>query len=293
VTRPSRRVSTGDRLAYVDDCLSRADRAGVEDRMLEDPELRKQIEGWLAQNEAIRTAFADPSAWSDATAGWGRARNRWADPAPPAAGFLAAGAAGEAAGLAGEARRHPAALRVERAPAAPLGRPVAHRLALLGALAVAVVAGVGISAMLSDGGSAAYARAATSAYRSFGEGRVTPVEIATADRAALERWFAAELGEAAPVPDLSGAGLALLGGRIVPGAFAPAAFVVYEDARQNRIALETEPSAAAAAMAVAEAGGVSSASWIRAGRGFALVARAPRARVEELARRVRDALPAD
>ena len=292
MTRAARRVSAGDRLAYVDDCLSRADRAAVEDRMLEDPDLRKQIEGWLAQNEAIRTAFADPSAWSDATAGWGRpARSRFAEPEPPLAGPLPAG---EAAGLAGEGRRNPAALRGEAPPAAtPPGRPVAQRLALLGALAAAVAAGVGFAALLSDGDSAAFARAATSAYRSFGEGRVTPVELATADRGALGRWFAEELGDPAPVPDLSGAGLALLGGRVVPGAFAPAAFVVYEDARRNRIALETEPSTTAAAMAVAEAGGVSSASWIRGGHGFALVARAPRARIEELARRVRDALPAD
>ena len=120
--RAARRVSAGDRLAYVDDCLSRADRAAVEDRMLEDPDLRKQIEGWLAQNEAIRTAFADPSAWSDATAGWGRAaRSRFAEPEPPLAGPLPAG---EAAGLAGEGRRNPAALRGEVRP--PRRRPAAR-----------------------------------------------------------------------------------------------------------------------------------------------------------------------
>src|SRR5260370_11806826 len=64
-----RAVSMADRLAYVDDCLPRIDRAAVDERMREDAELKSQIESWLAQNEAIRAAFPDHAA-KRAGGGW-------------------------------------------------------------------------------------------------------------------------------------------------------------------------------------------------------------------------------
>jgi anti-sigma factor RsiW len=292
VRRGPRRVSPGDKHGYVDDCLTRADRAVVEDRMLEDPELRKQIEGWLAQNEAIRTAFADHSAWADATGGLGAAsRSRFADPPRLDAQGVAIGEDGGAPRRAdGQAAR-----RDEIAPARA-ARPWRMRLlASLVGLAAALALWAGAATLLADRSAEAFAAAATASFRTFAESRARPVELATADRAALGRWFAPQLGDAAPVPDLSAAGLTLVGGRIVPGAFAPAAFALYEDNRRNRIALQTEPADArpAGPIAIGQAGGLADASWTRAGRSFALVARAPAARLDELARRIREALPAE
>jgi anti-sigma factor RsiW len=298
VTRGPRRVSTGDKHGYVDDCLTRADRAVVEDRMLEDPQLRKQIEGWLAQNEAIRTAFADHSAWADATGGWGGAsRSRFAEPPRLDAQVVPIGEDG-----GGQWRAGGEAARRDEIPLAPAARPpsAAHRLrarllAAVGGLAAALAVWAGAASLFADRGAEAFAGAATASYRTFAEGRARPVELATGDRAALGRWFAPQLGGAAPVPDLSGAGLTLLGGRIVPGAFAPAAFALYEDAQRNRVALQTEAADArsATAIAIGQAGGLADAAWTHGGRSFALVARAPPARLDELARRIREAVAAE
>ena len=74
----------------------------------------------------------------------------------------------------------------------------------------------------------------------------------------MNKWFAPQIGRSAPVPDLSGAGLALLGGRIVPGASAPAAFLVYETGDRERIglAIEAIDSPPASGVDMREIGGV-------------------------------------
>ena len=49
-----------DAHAYVDECLSREDRIAFEARLRNDPELRRQVDLWQAQNDAIRAAFRAP-----------------------------------------------------------------------------------------------------------------------------------------------------------------------------------------------------------------------------------------
>ena len=49
-----------DAHAYVDECLSREDRIAFEARLRDDPELRRQVDLWQAQNDAIRAAFRAP-----------------------------------------------------------------------------------------------------------------------------------------------------------------------------------------------------------------------------------------
>ena len=49
-----------DAHAYVDECLSRDDRIAFEARLRDDPELRRQVDLWQAQNDAIRAAFRAP-----------------------------------------------------------------------------------------------------------------------------------------------------------------------------------------------------------------------------------------
>src|SRR5580704_1484226 len=65
-----RPVSPGDQVtersvsieahAYVDDCLSRDARIAFEARLREDAELRRRVELWQQQNDAIRAAFRAP-----------------------------------------------------------------------------------------------------------------------------------------------------------------------------------------------------------------------------------------
>jgi anti-sigma factor RsiW len=82
--------------------------------------------------------------------------------------------------------------------------------------------------------------------------------------------------------------LALLGGRVVPGAFAPAAFFVYETGDRERIglAMEAIDSPPTSDVEIREIGGVACALWTADGHSFALVGGSP-ARLGELARLIR------
>jgi anti-sigma factor RsiW len=287
-----RAVSTADRLAYVDDCLPRIDRAAVEDRMREDAELKSQIDFWLTQNDAIRAAFPDHAA-KRAGAGWTvadwlmvpelsrpnvRRAPEGSEPADRA----------RVTRHAGDSLRKAVAPTIAPAPPAAKPRP---RARIVVGLAAALALWSGAAILFSGKGGEPFAKAATAAYRTYAEGKVRPVETATSDRAALNKWFAAQTAGAAPVPDLTEAGLILVGGRIVPGASSPATFAVYETLRHERFAIEMEVVDAPPEtdFVIDDAGGILCASWTGAGHSFAIVGRASRARIDELARLVREA----
>lgn len=277
-------------LAYVDDCLPRNARAAVEEGMIESPEIAGQIDLWLLQNEAIRAAFPDPS---------GRAQTVSNSFAPPK---LAANRAAEFVRAASEPDRRPNALprtnvRLPRpnaaspAPARPVARKKrgpapAQRICFTLAGAMAFWAA---GALFGADQSKELARAATAAYHTFSESGARPVEIASSDREALSKWFAAQMPDVREVPDLAASGFVLLGGRIVPGGFSPAEYLVYENPRHERIALQIEALNAPRETDVAfrETDGVLTASWTGSGGGFALLGHAPRARFIELARLIR------
>ncbi|WP_158818127.1 hypothetical protein [Methylocapsa sp. S129] len=295
-----RRASIGNMLAYVDNCLPQQDRAALEDRMIEYPELKSQVDLWLLQNEAIRAAFPDPSLKAASTGGGDFARGsfapdhmRWSlrtiregkelDRRPHAA----PGPTGEslpvplAAPLAPARQAKPK--RNARAIAQWALRPLAGALALW----------AGSAAVFSSDQSGAFAGAATAAYRAFADNATHPVEIATSDRDALNKWFAPQIVRAAPVPDLAASGLTLLGGRIAPGAFLPAGFALYENRRHERFALEVEAldSPPQTDVEIRESGAVLCASWTEAGHSFALIGRASRTQMMALARLIREGQP--
>jgi len=288
VNRASQRALAGQMLAYVDDCLPQQDRQALEQTIADSPEIRRQIEEWLRQNQAIRAAFAEP----------------------PAGGrFVAANIVPARAIRAAEAKLPTNGADRPRLAVAPArGRPfgggaataarrairtrqrrtgVARRIFCV--LAGALTLWCASAALPTRDPSADFVAAGAAAYRTFAGNQARPVEITTNDRAALERWFAAQGVRGAPIPDLTAAGLALLGGRIVPGASAPAQFALYENARRERVGVAIEPmdSPPVTPIALAESGGVSSASWTGAGHGFAVLgdlAGAPIARIARLAR---------
>jgi len=78
VNRPPRALA-GQMLAYVDGCLAPEERKALEMRMTGEPAIRRQIERWRLQNEAIRAAFCESSP---------AARNFAAEPAPAGVGPL-------------------------------------------------------------------------------------------------------------------------------------------------------------------------------------------------------------
>lgn len=287
MSRPPRGAS--EMLAYVDDCLTLEDRRALESRMAREPETRRQIDRWLLQNEAIRAAFGDSSPVARSFAGErasavvrtlreydGPERRRpRGDPAasPP-----------------GDSEAPPApALEPTRKKAN--GARLARRIffTLVAVLAVWTAGAIGFSGERTGRA----VEAATAAYRTFAQSGTRPVEIATSDRAALDKWFAAQIGRAAPVPDLTGSGQRLLGGRIVPGAVSAAQFVLYENGRRERVGLEIEALDAPAAtdVEIYGRGDVIGASWTGAGYRFAMIGPASGAPIAELARLAREAQP--
>ena len=294
MNREFRRVPTGEMLAYVDGCLPPGERAAFKATMLENPEINSQIDIWLFQNEAIRAAFPVPFHGAASVADGESAARRFAlefpspgsrtardngelDRRPHAlarAGVRAAQPepiAPAPAGLAGTSRRAPAFAR--------------RMLSVFIGVLVFWAAG----AFLFGNPSAEFARAATAAYRAFADNATRPVEVATSDRETLHKWFAPQILRPLEIPDLAAAGLLLVGGRVAPGAFSSAQYVLFENPRHERIALEIEAVDAPPETnpEIRQIGALLCASWTGAGHNFALVGRVSRTQLAELAHLIR------
>jgi anti-sigma factor RsiW len=64
-----------------------------------------------------------------------------------------------------------------------------------------------------------------------------PVEVAGSERDHLEAWLSKRCGYEVKAPKLDGTGLKLVGGRLLPGPEAPAAFLMYESPTGERFTL--------------------------------------------------------
>ena len=64
-----------------------------------------------------------------------------------------------------------------------------------------------------------------------------PVEVAGSERAHLVAWLSKRCGYEVKAPELDGTGLKLVGGRLLPGPQAPAAFLMYESPTGERFTL--------------------------------------------------------
>jgi len=70
-----------------------------------------------------------------------------------------------------------------------------------------------------------------------------PVEVAGSERAHLQQWLSRRVGYTIKAPELDAAGLKLVGGRLLPGPHAPAAFLMYESPTGERFTLYTSRAA--------------------------------------------------
>ena len=278
-----RRLDAAEVFAYVDNCLAPAERRAFEARMRDDPELKREVAQWEAQNCAIRAAYGAPAS-ARAAIELGASVNE--------------NAPGRKA-LAPALRRAPAAResgesRAKGPPAAPPARPaVGRRVARSLAAAAAFAAGLLIAA---PPGGATWPRdplldAGLAAYRAFAASSV-PIEFAAADPDAATRWLVTQFAGAVVAPRFASDELQLIGARVAPGMATRAAFLVYEDRLGERVGLMIEPIDAPPAKKPAwrETGGATLAAWM--GAGFGLVAAGPsREPVAALARLAREAPP--
>ena len=214
-----------DAHAYVDNCLSPADRIAFEAAMRRDAKLRARVDAWGAQNESIRLAFGSaPRPRVNAAPALGRPSNENTAAREPAPSRIAA--------LAQPLR--------ERAATQIAARPAARwRLAALGG--VAFVAGlVAFAGSPSDPRQALLERAGP-ALRAASAFADTRLDFISDDPIAISAWLAPRFARVDP-RRLAPPGWSPLGVRIVAGVNAAAALVLFEDALGGRAGLLLEPT---------------------------------------------------
>ena len=116
-----------------------------------------------------------------------------------------------------------------------------------------------------------------------------PVEVAGSDRDHLVQWLSKRCGYEVKAPELGGTGLKLVGGRLLPGPEAPAAFLMYESPTGERYTLymsraETETTQ----MRYATSEGDGAMYWADRGVGYVLSGPADKDRLNQVARLVYD-----
>jgi len=106
-----------------------------------------------------------------------------------------------------------------------------------------------------------------------------PVEVGAAEQEHLNAWLSKRLERPISAPDLRTAGYALIGGRLLPDAFRPAAQFMFENDSGDRITLYIRhaPDDRETSFAYSENDGFGVVYWIDDGLAYALTAAAGRA----------------
>ncbi|MCA6119648.1 anti-sigma factor [Bradyrhizobium sp. WSM 1738] len=117
-----------------------------------------------------------------------------------------------------------------------------------------------------------------------------PVEVPGSERGHLQQWLTKRCGWVVRAPELSGAGLKLVGGRLLPSSGKPASFMMYESASGERFTIYTAKSdAEATQMRFAADGRESTLFWADDGIIYAVVSTgADRTRLNQVAQAVYD-----
>lgn len=203
MTEPNIPVTEDELHAYIDNELPAERRGDVETWLATHPEDAERVRSWRAMAEALHARY-------DAVAD---------EPVP-------------------------SRLEIER-----LVRP--QRRMLYGAIAATLAAFVigGATGWMARGVSAApsslqaFTLDALEAHRLYVVEVRHPVEVAGSERAHLQQWLSRRVGYAIKAPELDASGLKLVGGRLLPGPTAPAAFLMYESPTGERFTLYTSRAA--------------------------------------------------
>ena len=117
-----------------------------------------------------------------------------------------------------------------------------------------------------------------------------PVEVPGSERSHLQQWLTKRCGWVVRAPELAGAGLKLVGGRLLPSSTGPASFMMYESASGERFTIYTAKSEAEATqMRFAAEGKESTLFWADDGVVYAVVSTgADRGRLTQVAQAVYD-----
>lgn len=162
----------------------------------------------------------------------------------------------------------------------------------------AMAAAAAVIAFISGGAAGWFARGATAAL-SASNGTITadaleayrlyvvevrhPVEVPGSERAHMTQWLTKRLGYQQHIPDLSAAGLKLVGGRLLPGPNGAAAFYMYEGPSGERYTLYCS-KVASPESSLRFAGGKQSAAfyWVDNKVGYVVAGPDQRERLEQI-----------
>ena len=249
-------------------------------RPIEEDDLHGWVDGRLTpeQAEAVETYFAAHP----------EAAERWSQYAAQREGLRAAFAGNPEALI-------PARLRVSRLLAERRARRNRQFARLAAAIALLVAGGIGGWAAhdllpgLTSSASAVLASSvfddAIAAHRTFSVETRHPVEVGANEEAHLVQWLSKRLGRPLIIPDLSGLGFQLMGGRLLPADSGPAALFMYEDDKGTRLSCYylVADIAGGSEFKFHEQNGINAFYWIEDGLAYAITANMPRDRLLKIA----------
>jgi anti-sigma factor RsiW len=248
----NRPITEDDLHAYVDRFMEPERQAEVAAYLEDHPDVAKRIAAFSDQRDLLRKALAPIAD----------------EPLPPRLNLSR---------IIESRRRRPS----------PVWWAVAAMLMLsIGGLGGGVMRG---SMQASPGGLAALAQEAADSYNVYAPDRARPVEIRASDSAQLVQWVSNRLHQPVKVPDLTGSGYRLMGGRLVATSHGPAAMFMYDDDRGDRLVVLTRPMASdqSAPMAPHSRGDVAGFAWADGGMGYSLVGQLAAESLKPIANEVR------
>jgi anti-sigma factor RsiW len=248
----NRPITEDDLHAYVDGVLESERQAEIAAYLEGHPDVAKRIAGFADQRELLRKALAPIAD----------------EPLPPQLNLSRI--------IEGRQRRR-----------LPFGRAIAAMLMLsIGGLSGWVVRG---SLQSSPGGLAALAQEAAYSYQVYAPDRVRPVEMRATDSAQLVQWVSNRLHQPVKLPDLTGSGYRLMGGRLIATSHGPAAMFMYDDDRGERLVVLTRPMTTdqSAPMAPHSQDNVAGFAWADGGMGYSLMGQVAAESLKPIANEVR------
>jgi anti-sigma factor RsiW len=114
-----------------------------------------------------------------------------------------------------------------------------------------------------------------------------PVEVPGSQRAHLQAWLTKRCGWPVRAPELGGAGLKLVGGRLLPGPAGPASFLMYQSASGERFTIyAAKASTETSQMRYTTLDNDGALFWADRGVGYVVTGSSNRARLTTVARQV-------
>jgi anti-sigma factor RsiW len=260
------RFASMDAHAYVDECLSREDRIAFEARLRDDLELRRRVDLWQAQNDAIRAAFRAPSRARGPISVGRPSNENLSPPLPPAVDSRRVSPASTPSDAPVDFRR----IVLRPTPARKFWARALRWASILSLASVVVT-------VWPDGGPpderGLLTGAGLAAFRAFGGGSTFALDISSGDPRVVAKQLSPRFVARATAANFDLAGWTLIGARFVPGTASAAAFVLWENRDRARIGLliESLDAPASSTPTTSEFGAVAISAWTDGGKGFAAV----------------------